>query len=352
MYILGLLGFEQVFLRYSFQPEFNTIKTQRFQIKLIKWVMLFTPVLGVYIFNLYFDEIHLNPFLLYLSSLSMVGLLFIFSSFRLNTNFIIAQFISNFWKFSLLSIAIVAFLYKKVTFESIINTILFSIIFIFVLSLIYFLKNIKFIFEENISSKNLVLAALQFFISIITFSFLTFGDRFLVEYKFNLQEFGNYFYLTNFFLAPFSIFQNYIGFKQLIFYKNEFNLKVFDAFNRKFLFFGCILGLLLFGISYSLSYYKQLNFDFKNYIAVIILLILMGIIRLYSASINSAFEAKTNIRSLQRVNLISVLLGIIISFLAVFFSTLEGIVICIIIIWLLRSIIMKKILINQLHSGF
>lgn len=350
MYILGLLGLEQIFLRYSFHATLNTITTQKFQIKLISWAIFFTPILGVYCFNLYFNEVHLNPFLLYFSSLSMVALLFIFNSFRLNTNFNIAQFVSNFWRFSLLIIAVFAFFYKSITFESIINTILISTIFIFIAALIFCFKKIKFIFDENVSKKDLLFTAFQFFISILTFSFLAFGDRFLVEYKFSVEEFGNYFYLTNFFLAPFSIFQNYIGFKQLIFYKNEFNLKVFDAFNRKFLLLGCALGLFLFGASYILNYYKQLNFDFKSYTSVIILLIIMGIVRLYSASINSAFEAKTNIRSLQIANLIFIFFAILIIISTIFFDSLEEIVFCVILIWLIRCVIMKKILLRQLKN--
>ncbi|WP_415712662.1 hypothetical protein [Flavobacterium antarcticum] len=193
--------------------------------------------------------------------------------------------------------------------------------------------------------------AFQFFISITTFSFLAFGDRFLVEYKFSVEEFGNYFYLTNFFLAPFSIFQNYIGFKQLIFFKKEFSVSIFNAFNKKFLLLGCGLGILLFGISYIVNQYERLNFDFDKYTNVIILLIIMGVVRLYSASINSAFEAKTNIKSLQKANLIFIFFAVLIIGSSTFFQSLEAIVICIILIWLVRCIIMKKILIRQLNHA-
>ena len=349
MYILGLLGLEQIFLRYSFQSKTNTITTQRFQLKLIGWTIFMTPISGVFCFQSYFNEVYINPFLLYFSSLSMVALLFIFNSFRLNTNFIIAQFVSNFWRFFLIFIALIGFLYNNISFEYIINAILISTIFIFIVGLVFCFKKIEFIFDENISRKELLFTAFQFFISITTFSLLAFGDRFLVEYKFSVEEFGNYFYLTNFFLAPFSIFQNYIGFKQLIFFKKEFSLEIFNAFNKKFLFLGCGLGFLLLVISFVVNQYKYLNFDFDKYTNVIILLIIMGIVRLYSASINSAFEAKTNIKSLQKANLTFIFFALLIIIASLFFNNLEAIVICIILVWLLRCLIMKKILVKQLN---
>lgn len=349
MYILGLLGLEQIFLRYSFQSKINTITTQRFQLKLIGWTILLTPILGIICFQIYFKQVYINPFLLYFSSLSMVALLFIFNSFRLNSNFIIAQFVSNFWKFFLIFIAIIGFFDKSISFDYIKNAILISTIFIFILGLFFCFKKIEFIFDDTISRRDLLFTAFQFFISITIFSLLAFGDRFLVEYKFSVEEFGNYFYLTNFFLAPFSIFQNYIGFKQLIFFKKEFSIDVFNAFNKKFLLLGCVLGFLLFGISYLVNQYEYLNFDFDKYTNVIILLIIMGVVRLYSASINSAFEAKTNIKSLQKANLIFIFFAILIIGSSMFFKSLEAIVLCIILIWLLRCIIMKKILVRQLN---
>ncbi|CAM4164426.1 hypothetical protein FLAN108750_13505 [Flavobacterium antarcticum] len=351
MYILGLLGLEQIFLRYSFQSNNNIITTQKFQIKLVGWTILITPIIGILSFQFYFNEVYINQFLLYFSSLSMVALLFIFNAFRLNTNFVIAQFVSNFWRFFLIFIAIIAFFYKNVSFDYAINAILSSTIFIFIVGFIFCFKKIRFIFDENVSKKDLMFTAFQFFISITTFSFLAFGDRFLVEYKFSVEEFGNYFYLTNFFLAPFSIFQNYIGFKQLIFFKKEFSVSIFNAFNKKFLLLGCGLGILLFGISYIVNQYERLNFDFDKYTNVIILLIIMGVVRLYSASINSAFEAKTNIKSLQKANLIFIFFAVLIIGSSTFFQSLEAIVICIILIWLVRCIIMKKILIRQLNHA-
>ncbi|OCB77211.1 hypothetical protein LPBF_04210 [Flavobacterium crassostreae] len=351
IYILGLLGLEQIFLRYSFQKKTNIITTQKFQLQLIFWIILIIPFFGVYCFKNYFLDVYINIFLLYFASLAMVALLFIFNILRLNTNYVIAQFISNFWRFSLLIIAVIAFVYKKILFIYIINAILISTIFIFIVALIYCQKKIKFVFDQDVSKKDLLFTAFQFFISISTFSFLLFGDRFLVEYKFSVEEFGNYFYLTNFFLAPFSIFQNYIGFKQLISFKKQFSFRTLEQLNRKILILGCLLGLFLYGFSYIINFYKFLNFDFERYTLVIFLLIIMGIVRLYSASINSAFEAKTNIRSLQKANLIFIFIAILIMSATFFLDLLEQVVVCIILIWLMRCLIMKKILLKQFKDA-
>jgi hypothetical protein len=178
-----------------------------------------------------------------------------------------------------------------------------------------------------------------------------FGDRFVIESKFGIEEFGNYFYLTNFFLAPFSILQNYIGFKQLVYFKNNFRIGLFNSFNKKNLGLGVVFGLILFIIPQILNFCRIINFEFNNYIFVIVLLLILGIVRLYSASITSAFEAKTNIQSLQKANIIFILLSfIIIMFVVVFCKTLELIIIAVILIWLLRTLIFKNLLLKQIKE--
>lgn len=350
VYILGLLGLEQVFLRYSTPTAANVISTQKFQIRLIGTAVMITPVLAVLFFKYYFTQVRLDYTLLYFSSVSMVALLLIFNVFRLNANFIFAQFIANFWRIFLVLLALFAFYICRLDFIFLINSILVSVIVVVVLAFIFCLKRIRFVFDDQVGKKELFFTAIQFLISIITFSLLTFGDRFIVESKFSIEEFGNYFYLTNFFLAPFTILQNYVGFRQLVFFKTDFNILVFNSFNRKFLLLGSILGLILLGTSYALRFVDALNFKFEDYTVVIILLILLGIVRLYSASINSAFEAKTNIKSLQRANIIFVLFSIVIIAITTFFSSLEMIIMAIVLIWFIRCMIMKKILLSQLSE--
>jgi O-antigen/teichoic acid export membrane protein len=352
MYLFGLLGLEQIFLRYSNFSENNTILTQKFQIQLIIKVILVTSTIGSIYFYFYFlKKIPINPILLYAATLSMVALMFLYNIFRLNSNFVFAQFIANFWKIILLILSGILFIYKISSIELLLNILMCVIIFTFLFSLFFFFRKIDFVYNNLVSKRDILITSLQFFISITSFSLITFGDRFIIENKFGVEEFGNYFYLTNFFLAPFSILQNYVGFKQLIFFKNNFKIEIFNSFNKKILVLGAFLGLVLFIIPQILMFFKILNFEFNNYLVVIILLLFLGIIRLYSASITSAFEAKTNVYSLQKANITFIILSfIIIMFVILFCKTLELIIASIILIWLIRSLIFKHLLFKQIMS--
>ncbi len=345
----GLLGLEQIFLRYSNFLESNKITTQKFQLKLIITTILITSLLSTIYFRFYFlRQIQVNIALLYFSSVSMVALLLLFNIFRLNSNFVFAQFISNFWKIILLVLAFVFFILKKSDLESMINLLMYGIILAFVFSLYHYIRKIQFVFNKNHSSREILATSFQFFISITSFSLLMFGDRFIIENKFGVEEFGNYFYLTNFFLAPFSILQNYIGFKQLVFFKKNFSIELFDSFNKKVLILGVFIAVILFAIPKVLQHIKIISFDFDRYNTVIIMLLVLGVIRLYSSSITSAFEAKTNFHSLMRANSIFLIVSFIIIMMAMLFLTsIKTIILIVILIWLLRILIFKKILIKQ-----
>jgi len=352
IFIFGLLGLEQIFLRYSNFIAVNTIETQKFQVSLIIKTILLTSTIGTLFFSFYFkEEFKINFILLYLSSISIVALLYLFNIFRLNTDFVFAQVVANFWRIILLVLAEVLFFLKISDLNVLLNFIMLGILFSFLLAFFVFFKRIQFVYNENHTPKDIIKTSFQFFISIATFSLLTFGDRFVIQNKFGFEEFGNYFYLTNFFLAPFSILQNYIGFKQLIFFKNNFTIKAFDAFNKKVIFFGVLLAVFLFITPNLLMYLKIITFEFDKYTSITILLLILGIIRLYSSSISSAFEAKTNIDSLKKANLIFILLALVIVVFAVLvFNSLELIIATVSLIWLLRTLIYKSVLLKQIQK--
>jgi hypothetical protein len=225
------------------------------------------------------------------------------------------------------------------------------IILSFLISFYFCFKRIQFSYKKNVSRTDIIKTSIQFLISITSFSLLIFGDRFIIEQKFGIEEFGNYFYLTNFFLAPFSILQNYIGFKHLIIFKLDFKVSNFNKFNRKIIFFGICLSLSLFIFLKTVSYHRILNFDFNHYNLTIILMLIMGIIRLYSSSITSAFEAKTNVHTFKKGNIIFIVLSLIIVFIDfIFINTLDLIICSIILIWLIRSIVFRQLLLGQINK--
>jgi hypothetical protein len=194
--------------------------------------------------------------------------LFLFNILRLNTNFVFSQITSNFWKFVLLIVSLFFYLLHVNNLELLISIIAYSSIVIFITVLAFIVSKIKINYDNDIVDKDVFISAFHFSLSIIAFSLLTFSDRFIIEKKFSIEEFGNYFYLTNFFLAPYSIFQNYIGFKQLIVFKNDFNVVYFSKFIIKSLILGVLMAIFLCSIIFIADYYNLINFKFRNYFFV------------------------------------------------------------------------------------
>ncbi|PWA06873.1 oligosaccharide flippase family protein [Flavobacterium psychrotolerans] len=349
MYIFGIFGFEQVFIRLSEVKEKNVVTTQIFQLKTIIKISLFSSILGTVLFKILYSEIEINYLLLFLASYSITALMQIFTIFRLNSDFFIAQIIVNFWKIALFLISI--YTIKFQLFFSLTNTLLIIIVIGFLVAIFVLKKKINFDFNENFSKKEILEYFFQFFFSILIFSFLTFGDRFVFNEMFGINEFGDYYYLSNFFLAPFSIFQNYIGFKHIVRFKESFNLALFKDLIRKILLFGIFLILFLILVTYFIDYYKLLNFNFKKHTIVILLLLLIGLTKLYYAAIAALFEATASKKTLKSVNLYFLGFLIMIGFIIVFFiKTIVSLISIVLLVWIFRCFIFRLILFKQIKK--
>lgn len=352
VYLLGILGAEQGFLRYSKRINTNVIATHKSQLNLLVVISICTSIVFCLLFKYFYNEIEINTFLLFTSTISMVIMLFLFNILRLNENFIASQLFSNYWKNTLLVLAVVFFIWRNTNLTLFVNILSVNIILITVIALFFVKTKLKFVYISEINTKEICISAFHFSLAIFAITLIIFSDRFIIERKHNIEEFGNYFYLTNFFLAPFSILQNYIGFKQLIIFKTNFSFEYFKAINKKVLLLGFFISLILFSLSFIIDYLNIVKFDFNKYVIIIIILLITGIVRLYSSAILSAFEAKTNIRTLRNSNIyiISATIGVI-SFILIFVTKLEFILVFFIVIWLFRSIIHKKLLMKQLKNN-
>ena len=348
VFLYGMLGFEQVFLRYTFQVKEGVLLTSKLQVAIFFTTSIITSLMAIFIFKKVYFEIQIPTILLFFSTFSMVFSMYFFNIFRINNQFVFSQLIVNFWKFFLLFFSIIFYLNDSISFNNLILVFSSCIILVIVFVLLYYIKKIQLDFDSNIKDKEMFLAWSYFFISITSFSILTFGDRFLIERKIGTEVFGNYFYLTNFFLAPFSILQNYIGFKQLIFYKTNFSPSYFRTFNRKIIFSGIMASLFLILSSLAIDYINILNFKFNNFIILILLLLALGVVRLYSSAVSSAFEALTNNTTLRDYNIYSIIITIIITLFVVYFvRSIELILFCFILMWYSRTFIQKKLLLKQ-----
>lgn len=346
LYLFGIFGTELGFIRFSNRKEKGVVETHKSQIILIFCVALFSSIMGGVFFKFYYSDILLNNSLLFISGFCIVILLFLFNTLRLNEDFALSQLIANYWRISLFGLSLVYLLWNHSSFENYITILEINIILGTVLAFIFVLRKIKFTYSKT--KIDLTSTFFHFFLAISTFTLLTFADRFLVENKFSIEEFGNYFYLTNLFLAPYSILQNYIGFKQLVLFKNNFTVEYFNQQNRKSIIIGLFLGTFLLGIANIVSYFKILDIDLKKTICIVLLLILTGILRLYSASILAAFEAKVSVETLKKSNIIIIGITSVVFTVAVYAAkSIEEILFCVAIIWVLRALVQRYLLLKQ-----
>lgn len=351
IYVFGVFGTEQVFLRFSVPETKDQISTQKTLLFLSLFFTFFSALAGTILFKHWYKEITINPFFLFFSSLSIIGSTFLFSVLRLNSNFILSQLLSNSWKIGMFFLSAVYLIYSYSDFYLFLNIISIITIVCFVFYLFYIIKNIKFNFVTDRSNKQLFESSFHFFISISSFSLIIFADRFIVEHKYTFEKFGDFFYLSTFFLAPFSIIQSYIGFKQLIHFKSNFVKSDFKKFLIKVILFGVLMSIGLCTITFLFHYFKVINFPFDQYLNIIILLLITGIVRLYASSVSAAFEAKTSIETLRKSNLMIVIITVLILlFTFIFVDSIEMITVNIIIVWFLRSLICKQLLYNQIKN--
>ncbi|WP_312149236.1 hypothetical protein [Empedobacter sp.] len=263
----------------------------------------------------------------------------IFSILRLKGLFEIAQLIANYWKFILLIISIYFLFFKIDSIVSLINILCFLIIGCTAIIILNTIKQFKFCYTSSINKKTILKSFLFFFISITSFSIITFGDRFIIEQKNGLEAVGIYFFLSNFLIAPYGILQNYIGFKQLVKYKEGIELNTLFKNVYLSLLLGVILGSFLLMIIFFIEEFNILTFKFFKYKYEMFLLIILGITRLYSAVISPAFEVSTNLKMLKYFNIILIISTILIITTLIFLNSvsINIVLLSLIFLWFIRT---------------
>ncbi len=352
IYIYGLLGLEQVFVKYSYIKQKAIIEINVFLAYLLFVAIICSTIASSSFFLICYGDIPLNSMLLVFTTLCMISLLLIYSIFRINSNFVLAQLIVNGFKIFLFFLILFSLVFDSINYNQILFGITIGIIFSFVIGLIYVHRKLDINYVNTINRKTILTVAFYFFISTFTFSVINFADRFIIDSRFGIEKFGDYFYLSNIFLAPFSILQNYIGFKKLVDYKNEFNVKSFNKNNLTNLYIGISLSILLLILYYCIIFIELLNFDFSRYFSCIVLIMILGIIKLYSSGIYPAFDIHINVKFLKISKVLILLISFTILGLAyVYAESLETIIVALIIIWVVKTLMLKYFLLFQVKSN-
>ena len=341
----GMFGFEQTLLRTTFIKNKLEIQKNILYPSLI--AICISSFIGVFLMKSNYD-ISISYILFYLLSIIVIITKLSFNLYRLLSKFFLAQLVLNFWKIALtLVILYYVFLNNNFSLEFI-----FSLVLVFfafsILSLFGLINKIQFIKQDSFPS--LLRKSFLFFISLLTISLLGFGDRFFIESRFGLEILGDYFFFLNIFLFPFSLFQSYIGFKEIVSFKKNFsiillNYKIINVLKSSFIF-----SIILIFIFYLIDYFGFYNLEISSNLNIIIPLIILGNIKMVYSLLSSAIGALSNDKMLYKINLKSIFSFILICPLMFYYSnTILLTIVFVIILWLIRCIIWYMELNNRIQ---
>ncbi len=348
----GLLGLDQVLIRTAILKEIVILDGRL--LRSIFTVILITSFLFSII--LHFEYFN-NTYYMVLVALSFLtsAIMLLFNLFRLSSNFSAAQIINNLWKILLgLSIIIIIFLDIELQINSLIFLFVLFQFLTLVFCAVYLILKINIKIKSFFTFINILKLAFGFFISLLTISILNQGDRILIERKLGLNELGDFFFLANVFLFPFSFLQSYIGFKEMVYFKLKINLKLLNKKILFSIFTGLILAITISIGGLILDRFFNSSIICKSNLDIIIILILIGIIKLAYSILSSGMGAVADVKEIKASNIkfsISILIiWPILYFLGV---TVVHFLIGYLILWLIRSLIWystlhQKIKLNEI----
>ena len=331
----GMLGFEQTLLRNSVIKL--KLEIDKALIVPIIFSALLVSLIGSFLmFNNY--NLGLDISLIFLLSLMVILVKLIYNLYRLSSRFVTSQIALNFWKIALFFVVLFFFFFD---YSLSLRDVFLSIIVFFFLSLFLFFGLInKVLFISNLDFQQVLKQSALFMLTLFTISLISFGDRFFIESRFGLIVLGDYFFYINMFLFPFSLFQTYIGFKEIVSFKKDFQITVL---NSKLLFIlknAIYFSLFLFTTLYLVDYWNLYNFNISSNLNIIIPLIFLGIIKIAYSLLSAAMCAICSDDMLFEVNVKSVLSILVVMPLIYYFAfNISITLIFIIALWLIRCFI-------------
>ena len=338
----GVLGFEQTLLRTSKIKLKLEIEKAIIVPSLLS--ILFVSGIGSYLMISNYDikfgnyDMKFAIYVLFVLSILVIFIKLVFNLYRLRSKFTISQISLNFWKIGLFFIVgyyilfDIPFIYKDLF---LIILILFSVSTILILGMLD-----KIVFKKNESILDLIKKSSLFFLTLFTISLISFGDRFFIESKFGLEVLGEYFFYITIFLFPFSLFQTYIGFKEIVSFKRNFSKELLQE--KLFLVskYSLFFSIFLFFSIYLVEYIGLYDLKITSNLKIIIPLIFLGNIKVIYSLFSSAIGAIANDNMLKEINIQSIIsIILILPFLFIFDDDISITIIFILTLWMIRCFI-------------
>lgn len=336
----GLLGFEQVFLRITDNFSKNVLKTNKslFYVILLVWVLF--AFVCTFSLKKYFLEERINISLLYFFTLGVSVSMLLFNVFRINSNFFIAQLVGNYWKIILFIICCFFFFNRVDDVNFLIEILCFTFIVFSIISFFLVKKKIKIQLDKPYSIKDILYFGSQFFISLLTLSLISQGDKLFVEKLFGLDELGKYFYISNLFIFPFSLLQSYVGFKELVTFKKKFSKNVLFQKIKSINLYGLGLAIILFVFVFLINESGLISVNIFDNLELIIAFLSVGLIKLNYSLISSVFGAVGEIKSIIRANAQSLIISLLLLLLC--YNKIESlfhVALVILALWIIRVVV-------------
>ena len=338
------MGLDQVFLRTS-KIENNKIVVDSRLISMLSITVVCVSLIAAALISKYYD-FKISYINLILLSIFMMLIKLSYQISRLLSKFILSQLTLNLWKIILPFIVVFSLCMGfDIIFSLITNSLFYSCLFSMA-SYIYIYSNIKFKILEY-SQKDLLLLSFRFFFVLLISSAINFSDRFIIERKFGLEEIGNYFFFINLYLYPFVFFSTYIGFRELVSFKKSFSI---ELLNHKLI--SALKFSILFGISYVIiitiiQKFGLYEFEIYQYRYLILLLITWGVVKVLASLLSSTVAATFSDKDLNKLNIYSIIIILLASPFLYFCGSVINIVMLFVLVWIVRSSIYYKILLNK-----
>jgi O-antigen/teichoic acid export membrane protein len=338
VFSFGVFGAEQAFMREC-QIQNERVSSS----KNILLIVLVSFVLGPLLLavSAYFTFLSQGNVLILLC-LAYAGALVMmaYNFLRITQYFVYSQIVQNLWRF------FIAFsLISVVIFNAGINFVLNMCLFGLVMAVIIFVflyfrvsKNKLEISAEGMSFNSSVKLTVSFLFSMGVLTATSFFDRYFVGSSMSVEQFGEFFLLQNVFVYPILLLANYIGFKSLVRYKKELNLKQFNMDFFKLIIILPIIMLLYWYCVLIVDGFFDMGFYFSDKTNVIIPLLIFGIVKTIYSLLSAAVGARGSAKSIYLANFMSLLSVFIVGVVLINIDvTMEIIVWCMVVIWLLRS---------------
>lgn len=336
-FLYGLLGMDQMILRLGNIKDNKIEITKDVYFTTVSFLFIIPFFISIYFVNKYDN---FSFFHLYFTAFSINAIVLSYNIYRLRKLFVISQLFSNTYRILFIIITIMLYLFQyKCGAKNYIQLLSYAIILIGFIAIIYSLKNVIILDEKNPDFLN-------FFFSLSTnlglITALGFGDRILIANEISEQALGTYYYYSTVFIFPIRMIGQYVGFKELVYFKTRINKKlVFD----KVIKLSFILIVLVCAIFLFIFFDNQsiLEIDLKKNISLVILLILLGIVKLFYVLYSSILGARGSYKDFYKLSIFTGLI-IITSLLLLFITsiTINSVVLALIIILTFRILYIHR----------